>query len=81
MCRRWYAAPAVVTSGADPMHPPAVGQRIHKLLANSRYCDPVVSLEEWDKVFNVLPYPKVADLQGERIAPVWREFIAANERA
>ena len=44
-------------------------------IADYESLDPVVSLEEWDKVFNVLPYPKVSDLQGERIAPVWLNFI------
>jgi hypothetical protein len=62
------------------MHPPAAGQRIHKLIPHCQYRDPVVTLEEWDRVFNVLPYPKVSNLQGERIAPVWRAFIGGNER-
>lgn len=67
--------PAIVTGGADPIHPTIAAQRIQKLIPGCRYHDPVVSLEEWDKVFNVLPYPKVSDLQGERIAPVWLNFI------
>lgn len=71
--------PAMVTGGADPMHPTIAGQRIRELLPNSLYHDPVVTLEEWDKVFNVLPYPQVSDLQGARIAPIWRDFIRQNE--
>jgi len=71
--------PAMVTGGADPMHPTVAAQRIHRLLPNSAYHDPVVTLEEWDKVFNVVPYPEVSDLQGARIAPVWRSFIRKNE--
>ena len=71
--------PAIVTGGADPMHPTIAAQRIHKLLPNCSYHDPVVSLEEWDKVFNVVPYPQVSDLQGARIAPVWRKFIEQNQ--
>ena len=71
---------AIVTGGADPMHPTSVAQKLHRLLPNSRYHDPVVTLEEWDKVFNVVPYPVVSDLQGERIAPVWRNFIEQSER-
>jgi pimeloyl-ACP methyl ester carboxylesterase len=70
---------AIVTGGADPMHPTAAARRIHGLLANSDYHDPVVTLEEWDRVFNVKPYPEVSDLQGARIAPVWRDFIRAQE--
>ncbi len=67
--------PAIVTGGADPIHPTITAQRIHKLIPGCHYHDPVVSLEEWDKLFNVVPYPKVSDLQGERIAPVWLNFI------
>lgn len=71
--------PSVVTGGCDPVHPTEAAERIHLLLANSSYHEPVVTLEEWDAVFNVVPYPKVSDLQGARIAPVWREFIARTE--
>ena len=70
---------AIVTGGEDPVHPTATAQRLHRLLPNARYHDPVVSLAEWDKVFNVVPYPEVSNLQGARIAPVWREFIKHNE--
>lgn len=78
---RSIAAPAIVTGGVDPVHPTRVAQRIRGLLPNSAYHEPVVSLEEWDRIFNVRPYPEVAELQGARIAPVWREFIAATEKA
>jgi pimeloyl-ACP methyl ester carboxylesterase len=71
--------PAVVTGGADPVHPTAAAERIHALLRDSSYHDPVVTLEEWDKVFNVVPYPEVSNLQGARIAPVWRDFIKHQE--
>jgi len=79
----WRAldVPAIVTGGADPVHPTVAGERIHGLLRNSDYHEPVVTLEEWDKVFNVVPYPEVSNLQGERIAPVWRDFIHRRERA
>ena len=68
-------ARAIVTGGADPIHPGDTGQRLHKLLPNSSYHPPVVTPEEWDNLFGRVPYPKVADFQGERIAPVWRAFI------
>jgi len=71
--------PAIVTGGADPVHPTVAAQRIHTLM-RCEYHDPVVTLEEWDAVFNVLPYPQVSDLQGRRIAPVWRDFIARHEQ-
>lgn len=79
---QWRAlnVPAIVTGGADPMHQTAVAQRIHGLLASSEYHDPVVTLEEWDRIFNVRPYPEVSVLQGTRIAPVWRRFIEKMER-
>ncbi len=72
-------ASALVTGGCDPIHPTATGERFHRLLPNSNYHDPVVTAEEWDSVFKVVPYSEVSNLQGERIAPVWREFIARNE--
>ena len=77
---RSIRVPATVTGGVDPMHPTAAAQRLHGLLPLSTYHDPVVTLEEWDAVFNVKPYPDTSDLQGSRIAPVWGDFIHATER-
>jgi pimeloyl-ACP methyl ester carboxylesterase len=71
--------PVMVTGGEDPVHPTAAAQRLHRLLPNASYHDPVLALAEWDKIFNIIPFPEVSDLQGERIAPVWREFIRRNE--
>jgi pimeloyl-ACP methyl ester carboxylesterase len=71
--------PAIVTGGIDPVHPTACAERIHRLLPNSRYCDPVVTAEEWSRVFGVVHYPEVSKLQGERIAPIWRDFIKRSE--
>jgi pimeloyl-ACP methyl ester carboxylesterase len=71
--------PAVVIGGVDPIHPTQTAQRLHRLLPNARYHDPVVTLKEWDKLFNVVPFPQVSDFQGERIAPVWRNFIQQIE--
>ena len=72
-------APAIVTGGVDPVHPTAAAQRIHRLLPNCRYHEPVVTDQEWDRLFGKVPYPQVSDLQGERIAPVWRMFIKELE--
>ncbi len=77
---RSIRAPATVTGGVDPVHPTVAAQRIHGLLRNSSCHPPVVTLAEWDAVFNVKPYPETSDLQGARIAPVWREFIQATEK-
>lgn len=71
--------PAIVTGGEDPMHPTEAARRIQKLIPNCQYHDPVVSLAEWDKVFNIIPYPEVSKLQGARIAPVWRAFIESTK--
>jgi pimeloyl-ACP methyl ester carboxylesterase len=71
--------PAIVIGGADPIHPTQAAQKLHGLLPNARYHDPVVTLDEWDKLFNVVPFPRVSDFQGERIAPVWRNFIRQIE--
>ena len=69
--KSWAAieAPAIVTGGCDPVHPTEVSKRLHFLLPISDYHDPVVTTEEWDSVFNVVPYPEVSILQGERIPP------------
>ena len=75
---RSIRVPAVVTGGVDPVHPTAVAQKIGELLPDCAYEAPVVTAEEWDAIFNVRPYPEVAMLQGERIAPVWREFIKSG---
>jgi pimeloyl-ACP methyl ester carboxylesterase len=71
--------PAIVTGGADPIHPTQAAQKLHRLLPNSQYHDPVATSDEWDKLFNVVPFPQVSDFQGERIAPVWRNFIKRLE--
>jgi hypothetical protein len=71
--------PAIVTGGIDPVHPPECAKRIYDLLPNSEYQDPVVTHEEWDNLFGFVHYPIVSDLQGKRIAPVWREFIKRTE--
>jgi pimeloyl-ACP methyl ester carboxylesterase len=76
---RSITAPAIVTGGVDPVHQTVVAQRIGALLSNAAYHEPVVTLEEWDRIFNVRPYPEVAELQGARIAPVWRAFIRNSE--
>jgi pimeloyl-ACP methyl ester carboxylesterase len=76
---RSISVPAIVTGGVDPIHPTETAQTIAKLLPNSRYHEPVVTEEEWNGLFGKVPYPKVADFQGERIAPVWRDFLREME--
>lgn len=71
--------PATVTAGADPIHPSDAARKIYSLLPNCEFHDPVISAEEWNGIFGKVPYPKVADLQGARIAPVWRDFIMRHE--
>ena len=77
---RSIRVPASVTGGVDPVHQTVAAQRIAALLPHSGYHEPVVTVEEWDAVFGVRPYPETSDLQGARIAPVWRDFICATER-
>lgn len=77
---RSIRVPASVTGGVDPVHQTVAAQRIHALLPNSTYHEPVVTLDEWDAIFPVKPYPETSRLQGARIAPVWREFIHATDR-
>jgi pimeloyl-ACP methyl ester carboxylesterase len=71
--------PASITGGVDPMHSTAAAQKLHRLLSQSRYHEPVVAAAEWDRVFDNNPYPVTAEFQGERIAPVWRDFLRQTE--
>jgi pimeloyl-ACP methyl ester carboxylesterase len=73
------AVPAIVIGGNDPIHPTRVAQKLHALLPNSQYHDPVVTSEEWSRLFNVVPFPQISDFQGERIAPIWGDFIRQME--
>jgi len=72
--------PAIVTGGCDPIHPTEAAQRLHRLIPGCQYHDPVIPQDEFLKVFGVKEYPVVSDLQGARIAPVWRDFIARTEK-
>jgi pimeloyl-ACP methyl ester carboxylesterase len=71
--------PAIVIGGNDPIHPTEVAKNLHAVMPNCRYHDPVATPEEWAKIFNVIPFPQVSDWQGQRIAPLWREFIRRLE--
>ncbi len=71
--------PAIVIGGNDTIHPTEVAENLRALMPNCRYHNPVVTPEEWTKIFNVIPFPQVSDLQGERIAPLWWEFIRQLE--
>jgi pimeloyl-ACP methyl ester carboxylesterase len=77
---RSIQAPAIVTGGVDPVHPTDAAQRLHSLLPNCIYHDPVVTEEEWNAIFGVRPYPITSNLQGQRLAPVWRDFVKQRER-
>jgi 2-hydroxy-6-oxonona-2,4-dienedioate hydrolase len=73
--------PASITGGVDPTHPTEAAQRLARLLPQSRYHEPVVTLSEWDAKFGgPTPYPITSNFQGERIAPVWRDFLREMER-
>jgi pimeloyl-ACP methyl ester carboxylesterase len=71
--------PAIVIGGMDPIHPTETAQTLHRLLANSEYHAPVATPEEWSELFGIVPYPRVSDFQGQRIAPAWRRFIKQTE--
>ena len=77
----WAAieAPAIVTGGVDPIHPTETARKLQRLLRNCEYHEPVVTADEWSRLFNVAPFPQVSDFQGARIAPVWRDFIKRRE--
>jgi pimeloyl-ACP methyl ester carboxylesterase len=71
--------PTIVTGGADPIHPTDASQKLHRLLPNCAYHEPVVTLGEWNNIFGKVQYPKVSDFQGARIAPIWRQFLKERE--
>lgn len=72
--------PVSITGGVDPTHPTAAALRLAKLLPKAHYHAPVVTEAEWDANFSpAIPYPTTSNFQGERIAPVWRDFIRRNE--
>jgi 2-hydroxy-6-oxonona-2,4-dienedioate hydrolase len=72
--------PASVTGGVDPTHPTEAAQRVARLLPNAQYHDPVTTAAEWDANFSSgIPYPITSNFQGERITPVWRDFIRRTE--
>jgi pimeloyl-ACP methyl ester carboxylesterase len=73
-------SPAIVIGGNDSIHPTEVAKSLHAIMPDCRYHDPVMTREEWTKIFNVIPFPQVSDLQGQRIGPLWREFIRRLER-
>ena len=70
--------PAVVVAGCDPVHPTEAALRISRLMPRCAFHGPVIPLDEWDQVFGNNPYPVTSRLQGERVAPVWLDFLAAN---
>jgi len=67
--------PTIVIGGNDPIHPTEVAKNLRALIPNCRYHDPVMTPEEWNNVFNVIPFPQVSDQQGARLAPLWCDFI------
>ena len=72
--------PTSITGGVDPTHPTEAAQRLAKLLPQAQYHAPVVTEAEWDANFSSsIPYPITSNFQGERIAPVWRDFIRRME--
>jgi pimeloyl-ACP methyl ester carboxylesterase len=72
--------PASITGGVDPVHPTEAARRLAKLLPNAHYHPPIVTEAEWEANFSdTIPYPTTSNFQGERIAPVWRDFIRRIE--
>jgi pimeloyl-ACP methyl ester carboxylesterase len=71
--------PTLITGGVDPTHPTQAAQRLHSLISNSHYHDPVVTESEWNEIFGRGHYPTTSDWQGERIGPVWKKFLIELE--
>lgn len=71
--------PAVVVAGCDPIHPTEAARKISQLMPRCQFHDPVVTLDEWNRVFGNNPYPVTSKLQGERAAPIWLDLIRLVE--
>ena len=78
-------APSIIVPGVDPVHSVEAGQRVHRAVPTSEFHDPVVTVEEWEAVAGgggpspLHPYTVTSKLQGERVAPVWLDFIRRHE--
>ena len=64
----------MILSEADPIHPPETAERVHRLLPRSELHEPVITLDEWDKIFPG-PYADTSKVQGSRAAPIFLEFL------
>ena len=72
-------APSIIVAGCDPVHSIEAGERVHRVVPTSELHEPVLTVEEWEAVFGKYPYAVTSKLQGERVAPVWLDFIRRHE--
>ena len=72
--------PTCIVAGNDEVHTLTAAQNLHRLLPQSEFHDPPISVEEWDRLW-VGPPADLARVRAERAAPIFREFLQRVEVA
>jgi pimeloyl-ACP methyl ester carboxylesterase len=72
--------PTCIVAGNDEVHTLTAAQNLHRLLPQSEFHDPPISVEEWDRLWEGPP-EDLARVRAERAAPIFREFLQRVEVA
>ena len=72
--------PTCIVAGNDEVHTLTAAQNLHRILPNSEFHDPPISVEEWDRLW-VGPPEELARVRAERAAPIFKEFLQRVEAA
>ena len=72
--------PTCIVAGNDEVHTLTAAQNLHRLLPQSEFHDPPISVEEWDRLW-VGPPEDLARVRAERAAPIFKEFLQRVEVA
>ena len=67
-------------AGNDEVHTLTAAQNLHRLLPQSEFHDPPISVEEWDRLWEGPP-EELARVRAERAAPIFKEFLQRVEAA
>ena len=72
--------PTCIVAGNDEVHTLTAAQNLHRILPQSEFHDPPISVEEWDRLW-VGPPEELARVRAERAAPIFKEFLSRVEAA
>ncbi len=72
--------PTCIVAGNDEVHTLTAAQNLHRLLPQSEFHDPPISVEEWERLW-VGPAEDLARVRAERAAPIFKEFLQRVEVA